>query len=251
MQNVINQFEKINTIELLEEIQKREQSLQQSGTERIFEPNHILEIYLYEFYCEHGNYKVVQEGIHTAYNILTERMYKRGDYEKAEEYIQTSLNYNCTDMETCELYIKILYKRQKWRKMIDTAFLFYPFCYTRKDIAFFYRTIGCYALETYQAKLARMIYAYSNLFYKSVKADEEIKYLNEALEDEIPSYTLEELGAIIKKNSLPEQPKKETLGIVYKVAAMEQKENSNYAKFLFLSLYQLTQDEEIERYLKE
>lgn len=250
VQDKIKKYECMSTTELLEFAKNSEEQLKTTG-KSYFEPNHILEVYLYEFYDKPSDYSLIDVGIHYAYRILADRMYKDKNYQKAEGYLESSLRYNCIDMETYELYINVLYNQQKWRKMIDTAFRFYPFGYSRKDFAFFYRTIGCYALETYQAELARILYSYSNLFYKSQKADNEIQYLNEAFMNEMPSYTLVEMSDIIRKHSLPVQPKQETLAILYKTALIEKEENPDYAKVLFLSLYQLTHDEEIEKYLKE
>lgn len=250
VQDNIKKYECLSSTELLEFVQNSEEKLK-TTRKLYFEPNHILEVYLYEFYYKPDDYSLLDVGIHYAYRILADRMYKNKNYEQAEVCLEASLRYNCIDMETYELYIKVLYNQQKWRKMIDTAFRFYPFCYSRKDFAFFYRTIGYYALETYQAELARIIFSYSNLFYKSQKADSEIQYLNEALMNEMPSYTLEEMSDIIRKHSLPVQPRQETLAILYKTALMEKEENPDYAKVLFFSLYQLTHDEEIEEHLKE
>ena len=128
----------------------------------------------------------------------------------------------------------------------------YPFCYTRNDIAAYYRFLGCYYLEGYKPDMAEALYQYSNFFYETEMAREELVFLAAARKKEIKSASAEKLQKYLAENKIYVMPKQETLGILYQVAKKEWvADNKAYAKILFLYLYQLTADEEVKHYLQD
>ena len=62
VQDKIKKYECMSTTELLEFAKNSEEQLKTTG-KSYFEPNHILEVYLYEFYDKPSDYSLIDVGI--------------------------------------------------------------------------------------------------------------------------------------------------------------------------------------------
>lgn len=248
-QNKLTELSNMHISDLSNFIKEQEEKILREGG-IWFCPNHNLEIRLFEYYDCRSAYGIPNGCFHTMYRVLAHKRIETDDLEGALQAFYRALQYNPTDMEIMEELGKLYWNTGNWPMMQMVAERLYPFCYTRKDIAFYYRLLGCYYLETYEPLLSQIVYTYSNLFYKSKEADSDIRYLEKALEKSMPSYHVTELQDILIKNGIPLQPKQETLGILYGTAKEELKNGrKEYARMLFLFLYQLTHDKEVEKLL--
>lgn len=214
-------------------------------------PNHNLEIYLCEYFIQMEGYSCTQYKIHELYRKLAEKFIEEDNAEEAMKAFEKSLNWNPVDLDTRFAFAKLYRDLGDWECYLKTVQDSYPFCYSRSDMAKYYRDLGCYYLEIYRPEIAEALYTYSNLFYMSDMAENEISFLETALKRERRQYSYEDLQQILAKEGIPEHPDKSTLALLYRVGKLEQ-ENGNpaYAKYLYVFLYQLTRDEEIEQILK-
>ena len=276
VKHVIEQIEQISAEEAEQYIESLEEEvLQESGV--WFTPNHELEIYLYAYYVTKDPYQISGVPFHLFYATLAKKWLAEGVTEenvegktaqpkskndavkdtaecgqKAIQAYTAALKYNPVDVEILS-EVAALYRTQKnWESMLGTAQRMYPYIFTRKDMAVYYRFLGTYYLETFQPELSEKVYAYSRFFYQSEQADADIHYLEEALDRPMEELMPQELQVELEKKGIPVQPKNETLGMLYHTAknCLEQGKNE-YAKQLLTCLYQLTQDKEVENMLRE
>lgn len=266
MSEKINSLSATEAESYIEELE--EEVLQESNV--WFSPNHELEVYLYGYYVTKDAYQISEVPFHLFYADLAKKWLAEGvsekklsqtevvdeqetDYgQKAMQAYTAALTYNPVDVEILT-ELATLYRTQKnWESMLGTAQRMYPFIFTRKDMAVYYRFLGTYYLEIYKPELSEMVYAYSKLFYKSEQADADIHYLEEAMDRPMKQLNPQEMQQELQNASIPVQPKNETLGILYHTAKKSlEDDNTEYAKQLFTCLYQLTQDPEVENILRE
>lgn len=237
-----------------------EQELQEGGV--WLTPNHELEIYLFAYYVTKDEYRISEIPFHLLYGQLAKKWLAEGirkeqdadiDYgQKAMQAYRGAMHYNPVDVELLT-EVAALYRTQKnWEGMLGTVQSMYPYIFTRKDMSVYYRYLGNYYLETYQPELAEKVYAYSNLYYKNQQADADIHYLEKALDRPMQKLEPQRLQEELQKAGIPGQPKAETLGILYHTAKSSlERGDREYAKQLFICLYQLTQDQEVGEILRE
>lgn len=240
------------TIKELKDFLGQWEELADKSRKTYFCPNHPLEIYLYELERKGEEYDILEWKLHLLYRELAERYIKRNDREYALSFYEKALCYNPLDVEI--LYgLACLYRNTgNWDMLYKTAVRMYPYCYTRSDMSRYYRLLGTYYLEIYEPDLAEAVYEYSNLYYPSEAADKEIEFLEKALKRKRQFREMDRLQEILKEKGLPLAPRDKTLGLLYKVGKLElERNNLDYARYLFLFLYQLTGDEEAGQILKE
>lgn len=249
MENELEMLKEMTDKEAEVYVLQQEEKLLAQGS-NWFLPNHIVEVYLYEYYLNQNDIKVGEIPLHKMYQILAERSVKEEEYSRAEQYLQKAYEYNPVDIEIQEELGRVYRRKGNWERMHQIARTMYPFCYTKRDIASYYRLNACYHLETYEPEKALQLYAYSNLFYQHPEADADIKYLEAAMQEKIKEFKPDELQSLIKAQQYPIQPKEETLGILYQTALSELRSgNLEYAGILLVYLEQLTGDEEIKKVL--
>ena len=225
---------------------ENQEAILDTGSRACFCPNHTLEIYLFEYY-DRKSYDICEVGFHKMYGILADQWLERDNLPMALHALERALHYNSVDIELLRNLADCYLKGENWEMFLKAVKRVFPFCYTCNDIAAFYRLIGRYYVATYQPELAEALYAYSNLFYKSDAAEADLQFIETAMKRSMHNYTIEDLQKILGRRGIPLQPKEETLGIVFHTAAEELKYGDRvYAEMLFLFLYQLTQDKEIE-----
>lgn len=210
-----------------------------------FCPNHPFEIYLYEFERKDAGYDLLDWKLHLLYRELAERYKKRDDRVMALYYYEKALACNPLDVEVLYGLAHLYRNTGNWDMLYKTAERMYPYCYTRADMSKYYRLLGLYFLETYQPDLSEAAYEYSNYYFPNETADKEMKFLEKALKRKRQARELSKLQEILKEKGIPIVPRQETLGLLYQAGKLELgRNNLDYARYLFLFLYQLTGDEE-------
>ncbi len=210
-----------------------------------FSPNHPLEVYLYKYKVQGEKYEILDWKLHLIYRELAERYKKKDDLAMALSAYKKALDLNPVDVEIIYELAHLYRNTGDFDMLYQTAERMYPFCYTRSDMSKYYRLLGMYYLETYKPELAEALYEYSEYYYPNEIASKEMEFLEKALKRKHQEREISELQELLKEKSIPVVPRQETLGFLYKVAKMElDRNNTEYAKYLFLFLYQLTGDEE-------
>lgn len=229
--------------EQLEELIKRLVPEHKTQRDEWFCPNHILEIYLYEYWVNHGEYKCTSSRINTLYRqkgILEE---KSGRLEEAEKSFLSALEWNPVDMESYIALCENNAKRKEWYALKENAQKMYLYCYTRADMARYYRYLGRHFLEVYQPELAACLYHYSNYWYRTRTADKELEFLKAAAGNRIESLSFEKDRRLLSEHKIPLQPEAMTLSILYYAAKKEK--DSEMQKLYYYMLYQVTGNSEI------
>lgn len=243
-------LEKVTAKELKDFINLWEKE-KQGDTAVFFCPNHPFEIYLYEYDFEGRVYDILDWKLHLLYGKLAERYRKRDDREGALSSYEKALAYNPLDVEILYGLARLYRDIGNWDMLYKTAERMYPYCYTRSDMSKYYRLLGLYYLETYQPDISEAVYEYSNYYYPNEAAAKEMEFFEKALKRKRQAREFSKLQEILKEKGIPTLPRQETLGLLYKVAQRElERNNLDYARYLFLFLYQLTEDEETGRILK-
>jgi tetratricopeptide (TPR) repeat protein len=218
----------------------------------IFSPNHLLEIYLYQYYIGGEEFEVTDMKIHALYRQLADNYSRKDRAYEAIAICEKSLAINPLDIETRSELAKLYRRTGKLEQLLKTAEEMYPFCYTISDLSRYYRILGEYYLGTYKPEVSVAAYTYSNYFYPTETADKEILFLEKALNKKFAFDNIQELQNTLKNEKIPLNGKSETLGLLYKTGMLElEKNNTEYACYLLMFLYQLTKDEEVGKILKK
>lgn len=186
-----------------------------------FSPNHKIEVFLYEYYINQGDYNLCDERIHEMYRILGDLYKKHKMKDKAEKSYLKSLEYNPVDLDTynalCDFYIE----NEMLDKLLVSASKIYNFCYTNLDMARYYYYLGQYFKLGFEADFAYILFNYSNTFVKTKENEKQIEFIEEAYNRKLEKYSREELRNKLSKNKIPIDPSDITSAIVYKVAELE------------------------------
>ena len=140
--------------------------------------------------------------------------------------------------------------------MLDRYFIVtkqaYRYCCTRATMARYYRNMGFYYTSKYKPEVARACYIYSNIYYKTENADNELKFLEEALHDKTPDLSIAEMQDIFNQEGIEPGPSSDTIGVIYRVGElmMEDKEYT-LARDCFAIVYDITREKELEPVLDE
>lgn len=211
-----------------------------------FCPNHMLEVYLYEYYFPEQEYNILSEPLHRLYYQLAKCYEENSQWEKVKEALIQAKEYNPVDIEILESLVLAYYHLGELDQMFNLFEQWFPFIFTRQDLAVYYSLLGCYYLEKYQPDIAEGLYMYSNMYCENTQAKNDLAFIEKAVGRTKESHTPEELMEFLAKHQIELQPKKETLGIMYHVALLALKEkNMEYAGSLLMALYELTQDQEV------
>ena len=114
------------------------------------------------------------------------------------------------------------------------------------------RNMGFYYTSRYKPEVARACYIYSNIYYKTENADNELKFLEEALHDNTPDLSIADMQDIFNQEGIEPGPSSDTIGVIYRVGElmMEDKEYT-LARDCFAIVYDITREKELEPVLDE
>lgn len=212
---------------------------------------HISEIFLYEYYINRGDYHIRPRDLCGPLIESGIAQEKHGGLMGALQKYKQALRENPVSMEVYEHVVNILRKVNRLEEMADYVRQSWPFCCTRAELAWYYRMLGYYYLEKYRPELSQICYRYSTLFRPSRQAEEDIKYLETALNRKMPDYTAEEMQKALSDEGIPTKASDVTLALLYKAAGEALEDGyPDQARDCYAMLYDLTQDEEVLEHLK-
>lgn len=215
--------------------------------------NHVMEYYIYAYYfkpeCEVCCTELPYAEYYRTYADLCMQL---GRYKTAEAAYKSAIEWNPVDLdailglaETCK-YLNML---ERYLLVTKQA---YRYCCTRATMARYYRNMGYYHLAKYEPRLARACYCYSNIYYPTEQADNELKYLETALKEKTPEYTIREMQELFDANGIEPGPESDTVGVVYRVGELMMQDGEiQLAKDCFSIVYDITQEKALEELLKE
>lgn len=218
-----------------------------------FSFNHLLETYFYVCFMKDSSpLQYTEYNISAFYRIYGFALMQLERYDKSKDAYISAIKWNPVDLDS---YVQLaeLYKHMKNpEECKKTTFGFYDYCCTRATMARFYRNIGYYYLEKYEPDKAVALYQYSNIFYHTDGADNELRFLEKALNKKFEQMDINQLQEILHQNEIPLGPNPDTLGIAFRVGQLEMdKENYECARDCFAMVYDLTQDAETKAYLEK
>ncbi len=215
--------------------------------------NHVMEYYLYVFY-----YKPDADVLCTDIPIGEYlRTYgglciKLAKYNAAKEAFIQAIEWNPMDLDAilglAECY-KYLGMNDRYLEQTKNA---YRLCCTRATMARYYRNMGYINVSKYNTELARACYIYSNIYYHTENADNELKYLETALNDKTPDYSIKDMQKMFDENGIEPGPDSDTIGIIYRVGELMMHDNEyKLAKDCFSIVYDITGEKKLEALLDE
>ena len=207
---------------------------------------HMSEIFLYEYYVNHGDYEISSSDHAAEYMKLAEKDEQEGHTDKA---LQNYLKAHFENPVSAELYHCIT---RCCRQLGDLQGFYqytlesYDYCCTRAELAGYYRNLGYYCLESYKPELAAALYRYSTFFYKSEQAESEIEFLNKAMNRQMAQQSTEEIQQMLTKEKIPIRANQVSLALLVRAGEeAEEKELPGQAVDCYKMVYDLTQDKEI------
>lgn len=221
-------------------------------TEKFFSFNHIMELYLYQFYQKDSDFKLSEEPMNRWYLELGNKFLEDGELEKAYAAYQKAERWNPVDLDAKFAKIELEKKQGKLTEVLNQTLSLYPYLCSRATMARFYRNLGFYYVETYQPDTAEALYEYSNLFFQTDNAESELCYLEEAMQQERTKHDVHELQELISGVQIPVAAPSNTLGLLYEVGKSEEKKGHlQEAAECYLMVYDLTQDDEVKERIKQ
>ena len=215
--------------------------------------NHVMEYYIYAFYFKPDCDVVLSELPYGEYyRSYGDLCVKSGRYKAGIEAYSNAICWNPVDLDAilglaeCYKYLNMLK-----RYMIVTKEA-YRLCCTRATMARYYRNMGFYYVARYNTEAARVCYTYSNIYYKTDNADNELKYLEQALNDKTPEYSVKQMQEILDKNEVEPGPDSKTIGIIYRVGELMMNDKDyRLARDCFSIVYDITQETQLKTLLDE
>ncbi len=218
-----------------------------SGKKMRVSLNHISEVFLYEYFVARGaEYEIAGTDEAAAFKEKAHELAANGDMKGSlQEWIKAHFE-NPVDMEAILYIISCCKQLGDIEGEHSYTTESYNYCCTRAEMAAYYRNLGWYYLEKYNPDLACACYMYSQLFDKTKQAEDEVKFLEKALERKFEEKSAEELQEILAKNEIPTAANPVTLALLYK-AGGEAEAAAQYAQALdcYRMVFDLTADEEV------
>lgn len=212
---------------------------------------HISELFLYEYYVNQGDYSISEKDLASPHITEAERLEKGNNPGRALTEWIAAHKENPVNTQIYEGMIRCSMLLQNNHKVLEYANELYRFCCTRSELAFFYRSLGWYYLETYKPELSAALYRYSTFFYESEQAEEEIKYLEKAMKKPLVSDDISSIQKTISDAGIPVSPDKITLALLLRAGEEAESLGSvSQALDCYKMLFDLTQDEEIAARIK-
>lgn len=215
--------------------------------------NHVTEYYIFDYYFKPEE-PVAVAGLPYGqyYRTCADLCLQLGRYKAAADGYRHALEWNPVDLDA----VFGLAEACKYLNMLERYLLMtrqaYRYCCTRATMARYYRNMGYYYLMKYRPELARACYCYSNLYYRTAQADSELKYLETALKDRTPDYTIPKMQAMFDANGIEPGPERATVEVIYQVGKqMIEEQETKLAKDCFLMVYDITQEKALEALINE
>lgn len=215
--------------------------------------NHVMEYYVYACYFEpEADVKCTEIPVGEYYRTYGELCLRLSKFHRAEDAYRKAICWNPVDLDSY-LGLAECYKNLNMlSRYLDITRQAYRFCCTRATMARYYRNMGFYFVAKYQTEAARVCYTYSNIYYKTENADNELKYLEDALKDRTPEYSIRDMQKILEEQDAEPGPDSKTIGIIYRVGELMM-EDKDYAlaRDCFSIVYDITQEGRLKTLLDE
>lgn len=215
--------------------------------------NHVMEYYVYACYFEpEADVKCTEIPVGEYYRTYGELCLRLSKFHRAEDAYRKAICWNPVDLDSY-LGLAECYKNLNMlSRYLDITRQAYRFCCTRATMARYYRNMGFYFVAKYQTEAARVCYTYSNIYYKTENADNELKYLEDALKDRTPEYSIRDMQKILEEQDVEPGPDSKTIGIIYRVGELMM-EDKDYAlaRDCFSIVYDITQEGRLKTLLDE
>ena len=215
--------------------------------------NHVMEYYVYACYFEpEADVKCTEIPVGEYYRTYGELCLRLSKFHRAEDAYRKAICWNPVDLDS-DLGLAECYKNLNMlSRYLDITRQAYRFCCTRATMARYYRNMGFYFVAKYQTEAARVCYTYSNIYYKTENADNELKYLEDALKEETPEYSIRDMQKILEGQDVEPGPDSKTIGIIYRVGELMM-EDKDYAlaRDCFSIVYDITQEGRLKTLLDE
>lgn len=241
--------------ELLEDIEQQEKDKEKtSGKDAVYlSLNHVMEYYIYVYYFKPETDVLTTElPIHEYYRTYGDLCMQIEKFHAAEAAYKKSIAWNPVDLDSILALAETYKYMNKLQKYLDTTKQAYRYCCTRATMARYYRNMGYYYLANYKPDIARACYVYSNIYYHTDNADNELKYLEEALKDQTPKLEIKQMQKIFDENQIQPGPESDTIGVVYRVGELMMQDGEHkLAKDCFSIVYDITQEKALEDLLNE
>ena len=184
--------------------------------------------------------------------IEAARQQETAYFSKLEDAFKKAICWNPVDLDSY-LGLAECYKNLNMlSRYLDVTKQAYRFCCSRATMARYYRNMGFYYVARYITEAARVCYTYSNIYYKTDNADNELKYLEQALNDKTPEYSVKQMQEILDKNEVEPGPDSKTIGIIYRVGELMMNDKDyRLARDCFSIVYDITQETQLKTLLDE
>ena len=209
--------------------------------------NHVMEYYIYAFYYKPDvDVKCTELPYGAYYRTYGDLCLQLGKYHAAEKAFSKAIAWNSVDLDSI-LGLAESYKyTNKLQRYLDTTKAAYRYCCTRATMARYYRNMGYYYLNKYETDMARACYIYSNIYFQTENADQELAYLKEALKDETPEFTIQQIQQMFTEKGVEPGPDSDTIGVVYRVGELMMDDGEmKLAQDCFSIVYDITQEEKL------
>ena len=215
--------------------------------------NHVMEYYVYACYFEPETDVLCTElPVGEYYRTFGSLCLKLSKFRRAEDAFKKAICWNPVDLDSY-LGLAECYKNLNMlSRYLDVTKQAYRFCCSRATMARYYRNMGFYYVARYNTEAARVCYTYSNIYYKTDNADNELKYLEQALNDKTPEYSVKQMQEILDKNEVEPGPDSKTIGIIYRVGELMMNDKDySLARDCFSIVYDITQETQLKTLLDE
>ena len=215
--------------------------------------NHVMEYYVYACYFEPETDVLCTElPVGEYYRTYGSLCLKLSKFRRAEDAFKKAICWNPVDLDSY-LGLAECYKNLNMlSRYLDVTKQAYRFCCSRATMARYYRNMGFYYLSAYKPEVARACYIYSNIYYKTDNADAELSYIEQALNQETPKLSVKEMQKMFDDEGIEPGPSSDTIGVIYRVGQiMMESQDYRLAKDCFSIVYDITQEEQLEKLLEE
>ena len=215
--------------------------------------NHIMEMYIYSFYYKPTKkVKSVDIEYNEFYRTYGFILANLEEYEAAIIAHKKAMKWNPVDLDSMLSLCEVYKRKNDLDNFLNTTKEAYRYCCTRATMARFYRNVAFYYVEKYKPEVARALYAYSNIYFKTENADKELAYIEKSIDCKTPEYDLVTLQHILNENDIEPGPDSTTIGIIYRVGQLMMEEGDNVkAKDCFLVVFDITQDAEVRELIEK
>lgn len=216
--------------------------------------NHVMEYYIYAFYFKPDCDVVLSELPYGEYyRSYGDLCVKSGRYKAGIEAYSNAICWNPVDLDAilglaeCYKYLNMLKRYMIVTKEAVQALLHksnqWPDITEIWDFIIFLHT---------SRKWQEPVIYIAIFITKTDNADAELSYIEQALNQETPKLSVKEMQKMFDDEGIEPGPSSDTIGVIYRVGQiMMESQDYRLAKDCFSIVYDITQEEQLEKLLEE